>query len=505
MNFSTAKLAFRNLKLHKSKTLIIGVLITLNVAILIIGSSILNTLNAGIEENYVNKYTGSIFISPSDNVEPSLIMPSFDSDGANAVITNYAEIENEVTQIKGIKDTTGQINAAGLITIGENGKGFGIFRGIDPVDYEKMFPEGLNIKEGSFLQEGEEGIVLSQYVYDMLNSTTTEEIEIGDKILLTSINETSGTKVREVTIRGIHQYEDDAIDISLISFLDLDNIRALNGILLNTEADLNLNDSEKANLGSFDEESLFSSDSDNLFADDNLFTSSTSSLFSTDSTTGDNSISTDIYDILGDTTQRDALNTINNDAFSYMLIKTDSSTNTKSVVNDLNQMFEEKDLDLIAYEWTKGAGISAQLADVISIVFYAILALIAIVVVIVIMNTLVVSISERTNEIGTMRALGAKKSYIRNMISLETIFITVVFGIIGIILGVTILAITSQIGIQATGTFTKIILGGDVFIPKISGASILLSIISITVISVFSVLYPVSVALRISPREAMSK
>ncbi|MCY1151006.1 MAG: FtsX-like permease family protein, partial [Sphaerochaetaceae bacterium] len=161
--------------------------------------------------------------------------------------------------------------------------------------------------------------------------------------------------------------------------------------------------------------------------------------------------------------------------------------------------------DLIAYEWTKGAGMSAQLADVISIVFYGILALIAIVVVIVIMNTLVVSISERTNEIGTMRALGAKKNYIKNMISLETIFITIVFGIIGIILGVSILGITGQIGIQATGTFTKILLGGDVFIPRISGSSILLSIISITIVSVVSSLYPVSVALRISPREAMSK
>jgi putative ABC transport system permease protein len=148
---------------------------------------------------------------------------------------------------------------------------------------------------------------------------------------------------------------------------------------------------------------------------------------------------------------------------------------------------------------------SAQMADVISILFYGILAIIAIVVVIVIMNTLVVSISERTNEIGTMRALGASKGYIRDMISLETIFITIVFGILGIILGVFLLGIATQIGFQATGTFTKIILGGDVFIPQISGVSIILSVVAITIVSVFSSLYPVAVALRISPREAMSK
>ena len=500
MNFSNAKLAYRNLKLHRSKTLIIGVLITISVAILIMGSSILNTINEGIEENYVNNYTGSIFISPTDNAEPSLIMPSFDSEGANSKITNFNEVELAVNQIDGISDTTGQINSAGLIQFGENGTGFGIFRGIDPVDYENMFTSGINIVDGSFLKPGEEGVVLSQFVLDMLNSSTSEEVGVGDKILVTSMNETSGTKIREVTIRGVHQYDDDSIDISLINFLDLDSIRALNGILLNTESQLNLNDEEISTLGAFDENDLFADSSDSLFSDsdDGLFATDDDSLFS-------DIESEDIYNILGDTSQRDELNTIDDDAYSYMLVQVDDSANVNSVIKNLNAMFEENGWELTAYEWTKGAGMSAQMADVISIIFYAILALVAIVVVIVIMNTLVVSISERTNEIGTMRALGASKGYIRNMISLETIFITIIFGIIGIIIGVSLLSIAGQIGIQATGTFTKIIIGGDVFIPRISGSSILLSVVAITVVSVFSSLYPVAVALRISPREAMSK
>ena len=50
-----------------------------------------------------------------------------------------------------------------------------------------------------------------------------------------------------------------------------------------------------------------------------------------------------------------------------------------------------------------------------------------------------------------------------------------------------------------------IILGGDIFIPQISGMGIIISIIAISVISVFASLYPVQVALRISPRQAMSK
>ncbi|MGD1822794.1 MAG: FtsX-like permease family protein [Pleomorphochaeta sp.] len=507
MTFSTAKLAYRNLKLHKSKTLIIGVLVTISVAILIIGSSILRTVELGIEDNYVNKYTGSIFIAPSKNLEPSLIFPSYDTEGADAVISNYSEIEEAVVNVKNVTDTTGQINSASLIQIGENGSGFSVLKGIDPYDYEEMFPGGINMVEGELLKPNEEGIILSQFVFDMIQDSYENELKIGDSVLLTTINDTSGTKIREVEIKGIHEYDDDSADVSLVCFLDLENIRSLNGILLNTETDLNLNDEEISNLGNFNEDDLFASEGDSLFTDDNsLFASEEDSLFIDDDTSLTSSNpSDDIYNILGDTSLRDELNTLNNDAYSYMLVQIDDNANSKTVINDLNMMFEENGWELTAYDWTKGAGMSAQLADVIAIVFYTILIIVAIVVIIVIMNTLVVSISERTNEIGTMRALGAKKNYIRNMISLETIFITIVFGIIGIIIGVSALAIAGQIGIQATGTFTKIILGGDIFIPKISGTSILLSIISISIISVVASLYPVAVALRISPREAMSK
>jgi len=367
--------------------------------------------------------------------------------------------------------------------------------------------------EGEFLDDGEEGIILSQFSFDMLQESTEFDLKLGDTVLLTMMNNNSGTKIREVEIKGIHQYDDDSMDVSMICFVDLENIRALNGMVLNTEQDLNLNESEKSSLGTFSDDDLFGSSSDSLFADDNslfassddnLFVSTDESLFVSSETTTDTE-ATDIYNILGDTSLRDELNTINTDAYSYMLIQIDEGINSKSVIEDLNKMFEDNDWNLTAYDWTKGAGMSAQLADVISIVFYVILIIIAIVVIIVIMNTLVVSISERTNEIGTMRALGAKRSYIRNMISLETILITIIFGIIGIIIGVGALAITAQVGFQATGTFTRIILGGDIFIPQISGIGIIISIIAISVISVFASLYPVQVALRISPREAMSK
>ena len=51
--------------------------------------------------------------------------------------------------------------------------------------------------------------------------------------------------------------------------------------------------------------------------------------------------------------------------------------------------------------------------------------------VIIMMNTLVISVIERTGEIGTMRALGARKGFVWKMFLVETLTIAVVFGLIG--------------------------------------------------------------------------
>ncbi|WP_297416563.1 ABC transporter permease [Thermococcus sp.] len=53
-----------------------------------------------------------------------------------------------------------------------------------------------------------------------------------------------------------------------------------------------------------------------------------------------------------------------------------------------------------------------------------------------VINTLLTSVMERTREIGTYRALGAKKRFILEMILLEGLMLTVIGGIIGFVSGV---------------------------------------------------------------------
>ena len=59
--------------------------------------------------------------------------------------------------------------------------------------------------------------------------------------------------------------------------------------------------------------------------------------------------------------------------------------------------------------------------------------------VIAISNILLITVKERTKEIGIRRALGAKPAEVRNQILLESVVITLTSGILGFILGLLLL------------------------------------------------------------------
>ena len=69
-------------------------------------------------------------------------------------------------------------------------------------------------------------------------------------------------------------------------------------------------------------------------------------------------------------------------------------------------------------------------------VIYALLALAVLIAVLGIINTLVLSVIERTREIGLVRAVGASRRQLRSMIRIESVVIAVFGALLGIVLGV---------------------------------------------------------------------
>ncbi|HBK58471.1 MAG TPA: hypothetical protein DDZ37_03805, partial [Spirochaetaceae bacterium] len=57
------RMAIRNIREHRSKSLIIGILLALGAMILVVGTAFINASQEGIRSTFSDVYTGDIFIS----------------------------------------------------------------------------------------------------------------------------------------------------------------------------------------------------------------------------------------------------------------------------------------------------------------------------------------------------------------------------------------------------------------------------------------------------------
>ena len=105
-----------------------------------------------------------------------------------------------------------------------------------------------------------------------------------------------------------------------------------------------------------------------------------------------------------------------------------------------------------------------------------------------VMNIMLVSITERTKEIGTRKALGAKNSSIRLQFIIEAVMLCLLGGLLGIILGFVL------------GAVAVSILGYSAVAPL---AAILGSTVFSIVIGVFFGFYPANKAARLNPVDAL--
>lgn len=105
-----------------------------------------------------------------------------------------------------------------------------------------------------------------------------------------------------------------------------------------------------------------------------------------------------------------------------------------------------------------------------------------------VMNIMLVSITERTREIGTRKALGAKNSSIRLQFIIESIILCLIGGILGIVAGLILGAVAaSMLGYAAAAPVTAI-LGAVVFSM---------------VIGIFFGFYPANKAAKLNPIDAL--
>lgn len=105
-----------------------------------------------------------------------------------------------------------------------------------------------------------------------------------------------------------------------------------------------------------------------------------------------------------------------------------------------------------------------------------------------VMNIMLVSITERTREIGTRKALGAKNSSIRLQFIIESVILCLIGGILGIVVGFVL------------GAIAAVALGYSAAVPV---TAVIVATIFSMVIGIFFGYYPVNKAAKLNPIEAL--
>lgn len=199
---------------------------------------------------------------------------------------------------------------------------------------------------------------------------------------------------------------------------------------------------------------------------------------------------------------RTAQRLLNTNSVEKILLLLDKTEHTDRVATQLTGMFEAKKLNLELKKWNELANFYRSVVRLYTGIFNVMKVIIVVIVFFSIANTMTMSIFERTREIGTIRAIGTKKSTTVLLFLTEGFLIGIIGGILGIITGIvvaSVINITGGIYIPPPPMMTQGYSALILIVPKV----VIYSYISTVLVSIVSSFYPAFRAANLNVVEAL--
>jgi ABC-type antimicrobial peptide transport system permease subunit len=124
---------------------------------------------------------------------------------------------------------------------------------------------------------------------------------------------------------------------------------------------------------------------------------------------------------------------------------------------------------------------------------------------VIINNSMVIATMERVKEIGTMRAVGAQRSFIAALFVAETTVLGLLSGGVGALCAAGGILLWGKVGLPAQNAFMTFLFSGPRLYPTVTLTHLFAAVLLILFFALISTLYPAALAARILPRVAMAE
>ena len=502
------KIAWRNILRHKGKSLVVGVILFVGAFLLTMGNGFLSGMNSGLSRNFIMRFSGNLVICPTNQPGDNVLIGDFGK--VPKVLSGYTNIRNLLSRSPDVADFTPICRGMAMALSEDGDPAMTMVFGVKFDDYQEMFHTNIRMIEGKPLKPLERGILVTsnsrRELYESTsywlkpeaealntNHMTPEtrsnlaDMNVRTNIVIMGMDQEGLALDVRVPVKGIFQYSQFGSVWDRVSMMDVATFRECFNYITGADAAVVLDKVQKDLLSASDE------NLDNLFSDDNVTTAQ--------SVSGG-------YDVSRLTARKKGAvekGDIDAGEYNMVLVRLKPGISTKKAVNGLNKSFRKLGMGFKAVSWEIAAKRAAQMAATIRLVLYFFVGILYLVAVIIITNTLTMAAMERTTEIGMMRAVGARKRFIQDMFTVETAILSFFFGGLGVLSGVGLTGILALFKFRATNQWLEMLFGGNVFSPLFTVGDIIGIVVSLTIATALSLIYPVVVARRITPLEAIAR
>jgi putative ABC transport system permease protein len=465
----TLKIALRTLLRRKSRMITIGLLVAFGTFLLVFGGTFTQSAAEASRNSIINNFTGDFIVySAASKEKPSPF--AFQTPLPN--IQNIQQVLDFLGSLPEVAAYVPYAQNYGILQAKRGGVNVDlpfIFYAVDPSRYRAIFHNAEMTSGEFFGVDGggptQQGVVISNFQNEQYAQNYGVTLRVGEPVTLLGLTEGGSVNAVGSRLLGIFEPTHYKNVFNYINFLDMSSYSNLYNFTGVSSDSLPKGFNEGLSEALKDETSLFA-------------------------------LAKDFGKIDLSTLKSEALS-----GYTMIAVTLKDHEQLRQVMSRVNA---HEDLNVLTSDWQEASGFFARIASALQAFIYLATGLIFLVVVFIFMNTLIINVVERTAEIGTMRAIGAERRFVRRLFLTETLILNGFFSLLAMVAGLVLLLLLRPTGLPLPDTISQFLIGGGNLPLRLNVVPFGQALVIVVLASVVATLYPIRVATAITPLRAMS-